>query len=247
MKSFQVKKGHFYALGVGPGSADLLTLRAVKVLQEAEVIFCPASLKKQESLALKIISPYVQEQQIRVVSYPMQKNSSQTWAHWQKIATEIVKLCEQDKVVAQVTLGDPLFYSTSCYLLSLLQPLLKKKIHVVPGITAFQAASARFNLPLSLQEDSFLLLPGSDVKRLEKALTCCETLVIYKAGKNLKSILDLLEKKGLLADTYLVAYVEQEEEYLVHQPSPDIKLPGYLVTIIVKLGHKPWTESENRT
>lgn len=247
MKSYQPQKGHFYALGVGPGSSDLLTLRAINILKESDIIFCPASEKKQESLALKIITPWIKEQQIKVITYPMQKNSQNTWENWRKIAKEIVELCEQGQIVSQVTLGDPLFYSTSCYLLDLLRPILREKVHVVPGITAFQAAAAKFTLPLTLQEDSFLLLPGSDIKRLEKALTYCETLIIYKAGKNLNNILKLLNQKKLLANTYLVAYVEQKGEYLISQPTPKTKVPGYLITLIVKLGHKPWEESEDRS
>lgn len=247
MNPYQPQKGHFYALGVGPGSSDLLTLRAINIIKKADIIFCPASEKKQESLALNIIAPWVKKQQIKVITYPMQKNSQSTWDNWKKIAEEITRLCQQKQIVAQVTLGDPLFYSTSCYLLDLLRPVLKEKVHVVPGITAFQAAAAKFSLPLTLQEDSFLLLPGSDLKRLEKALTSCETLIIYKAGRNLNNILELLKQKNLLKNTYLVAYVEQKGEYLISQPTVETKVPGYLITVIVKLGHKPWEEHENRS
>ncbi|MDQ7032971.1 MAG: precorrin-2 C(20)-methyltransferase [Desulfonauticus sp.] len=238
---FTLERGHFYAVGVGPGSGDLLTLRAVKVISRADLIICPASTKTKSSFALDIISPWVSTQQIEVIRYPMQRDSQSTWQCWAKVAKKVAAWCAKDKIVCQITLGDPLFYSTSCYLLPQVIELIgQTKVHVVPGITAFQTAGANLGLPLVWQEDAFLLLPATDLERIAWALEHCETLVLYKVGQRLPEVLQLLEQKKLLEKTYLAAYLEQANEYLLQKLDPNVKVPGYLVTLIVKIKHKSW-------
>ncbi|SDN46330.1 precorrin-2 C20-methyltransferase /cobalt-factor II C20-methyltransferase [Desulfonauticus submarinus] len=234
-------RGHFYAVGVGPGSPDLLTLRAVDIISKADVLICPASAKKNESLALNIIKPWIKKQKIELVKYPMRKDVGGTWNLWEHVAKRVKKGCEQGKIIAQITLGDPLFYSTSCYLLTSLEKIFPKShIHVVPGITAFQATGAKFGLPFVWQEDSFMVMPASDLQRIEQAISWCETLVLYKVGKVLKEVLFLLDKYNLFPSSYLAAYVEQEGEYLISNLKKDLTLPGYLVTLIIQTGHKSW-------
>jgi len=238
---FYVKKGHFYAVGVGPGSSDLITARGIEVLKNSDLILCPASARSAQSMALKIISPWLTGQKVKEIVYPMQRDAKATWSFWENIALEVAEECAQNKVVSQVTLGDPLFYSTSCYLLACLRDKMQPAhLHVVPGITAFQTVSAHFLLPMVMQEESLLLLPGTDLKRIEAALDHCETLVLYKVGKNLQLVLRLLKQRGLLAKSYLAAYIEQKNEHLVFAPREDLTLDGYLVTLIVKVKSRNW-------
>jgi precorrin-2/cobalt-factor-2 C20-methyltransferase len=237
------EKGHFYALGVGPGAPDLLTIRAVNMIKGADVIICPCSARSKTSLALEAIKPWLDRQEIVEHVYPMDRDEQKTWTSWEKMASLVVKRCNQNQTVVQVTLGDPLVYSTSCYLLHLLSKRMHRSmIHVVPGITAFQAVSAKLGYPLTMQEDRLLLVPGTDMQEVEKCLTRCETLVLYKVGKKISELYALLKKHGLEHRAKMVCYVEQEDkEFVCEDLAQALKsMPGYLATVIVNIGRRKW-------
>lgn len=143
----------------------------------------------------------------------------------------------------QITIGDPMIYSTSHYLLELVkQALPTERIHVVPGISAFQSVASSFAESLSIQEDRMMLMPATDLDRVEDALGRCETLVLYKAGKHVDKIADLLKRKGLLGRARLVCNSEQEGKEFVTTdlPSAADGRHGYMATIIVHIDRKEW-------
>lgn len=242
-KEFDIQKGHFYAVGVGPGGADLLTLRALRVIEKSQVIICPKSASARSSLALDIIKDFVTDQEVIEHVYPMQRSQKQVENSWIKAADIIKTHCLAGKTVCQVTLGDPNIYSTCAYVMPFLEKSLgREKIHVVPGITAFQASAANFPYPLTTQEDRLTLMPGSDLNAVEKALKFCETLVLYKAGKNLPAIVRLLEKYDLANKAGVVFNSEMPDREKVFS-SLDEALegsPGYLACVIVYIRRKGW-------
>ncbi len=241
---FQVHRGHFYAVGAGPGAADLLTLRAVEVLKTSQVIICPRSASTRNSLALEIISDFVSDQEVIEHVYPMSRNENEIRESWTKAAILIAVHCLRGRTVSQVTLGDPHVYSTCAYVLPLLNERLGvDRIHVVPGITAFQACAARFIQPLATQEDRLMLMPGSDIEEVEKSLERCETLVLYKAGRNLGAVFALLKRHGLEQNARVVFNAEMSGKEQVY---PDLEEalehePGYLACVIVHMRRRKWS------
>jgi precorrin-2/cobalt-factor-2 C20-methyltransferase len=242
--------GHFYAVGVGPGAPDLVTLRAARLIETADVIIAPRSRRSEQSLALETVSDLIGDQEIVDHVYFMQRDVSKTMACWMSIADLSVQRCRSDKSVVQITLGDPLVYSTSCYLLSLIgETLPEEAIHVVPGISAFQATACLFGQALTSQEDRMLMMPATDLSAVAEALGQCETLVLYKAGKHIAQLADLLEQKGLLAHAKLACYAEQGQKQFLSTNLRDASngAHGYMATVIVNIGRRTWagkTESE---
>jgi precorrin-2/cobalt-factor-2 C20-methyltransferase len=106
-----------YLIGVGPGAADLLTLRAVNVLRSVDVIIAPRSSATRESLALNVVRPYLAAQEVVEHIYPMERDAEQTARCWKQMADLAVARLLQGKSVAHITIGDPLIYSTCAYLL----------------------------------------------------------------------------------------------------------------------------------
>jgi precorrin-2/cobalt-factor-2 C20-methyltransferase len=145
--------------------------------------------------------------------------------------------------VVQITIGDPLIYSTSAYLLEALRERMPaERILVVPGISAMQAAAARFGDPLTIQDDRLILMPAVRLEQVEAALQQCETLVLYKVGPRLKALTQLLAQQGLLERARLVCHVEQEgREVIINRLTNDLpEAMGYMSTVIVQLGRKGW-------
>lgn len=237
--------GHFYAVGVGPGSPDLLTLRAARIVESADLILAPQAMGASRSLALETIRPFLKNQQLLCVSYPMERNAPATRARWQELADTVAEHCRRQRSVVQITLGDPLIFATSSYLLTgVRQRLSPEKIHVIPGISAFQAGAGRFGDPLTLQEDRLTLMSATDLTAVAEALNHCETLVLYKAGGVIEPLLALLKERGLLGSARLVSCAEQGEGELIVE-SLETWQPAalsYMTTLIVRVGSRIWRE-----
>lgn len=236
------KPGSVHLVGIGPGAPDLLTVRAVRVIQSADTLFVPRSERSDESLARRAIAPYVSHQEVIEHVYPMTPDQKRADASWGAVAEQVLGRYERGLRVAQVTLGDPLIYSTSYYLFSALRRLLPPEaIHIVPGVSAFQAAGARVQRMLTIQQDRLLLMPATDLEAVAAAFERCETLVLYKAGRVLEPLRTLLAKRGLLERSAAVLYAEQEgREVLVEDWSRSSLPAGYMTTVIVSVGRRPW-------
>lgn len=241
----QAQPGHFYAVGIGPGSPDLLTVRAVKIIESADIILTPQAKGTNRSLALNAIEPYLTEQEVMTVNYPMQRNGNTTRERWNSVAGDVLEKLQQGKSVAMITIGDPLIFATTSYLLyGLSDGLSRENIHLIPGISAFQIGASRFHDPLTLQEDRLTLMSATDLAAVENALDHCETLVLYKAAGVIDKLLKLLKAKGLLASSKLVSCAEQGDgELLVDSLenwTPDNL--SYMTTMIIRIGNRDWQE-----
>lgn len=237
--------GHFYAVGIGPGSPDLLTVRAVKIIESADIILAPQAKGTNRSLALNAIEPYLHKQEVMCVNYPMQRNSDNTRERWNAVAGDVLEKVRLGKSVAMITIGDPLIFATTSYLLhGLADDIAKEHIHLIPGISAFQIGASRFHEPLTLQEDRLTLMSATDLNAVENALDHCETLVLYKAAGVIDKLLELLKKRNLLASSKLVSCAEQGEgELLVENLegwTPDDL--NYMTTMIIRVGNRNWNE-----
>jgi len=243
--SVTAQPGHFYAVGVGPGCSDLLTLRAAAIISSADVIVTPQAKGSRHSLALNAVQPFIDQQDIVDVHYPMSRNNSLTQQRWQKLSETVLNYCDQGRSVVQITLGDPLIFATSSYLLAELTDHLKReKIHIVPGISAFQTGAARFGEALTLQEDRLMLMSATDLDAVADALDHCETLILYKSGGVIQELFDLLEARSLLGHAQLISCADQSEDELVlesldgWQPCP----LNYMTTMIIHTGRRVWDE-----
>ncbi len=240
------KPGHFYAVGVGPGAPDLLTLRAINIIEGCDAIIAPRSKNSEVSLALSIVQQYLHNQELLEMTYTMIRDQKHTQETWVKVSNWVMTHIRAKKSVVQITLGDPLVYSTSSYLLAALQKQLGPEyLHVVPGITAAQATAAIFNEVMSSQEDRISILTANDLEAVAKALDNNETVAIYKVANNLEKLIDLLEQKNLIGQARLAFAVEQKGRQKLIK---DLRLArgtnlGYMSIVLVRNKRRDWYES----
>lgn len=246
IKTKKCQPGHFYAVGVGPGSPDLLTLRAAGLIESADTVIVPRSELAGESLALVTIRDLIHEQEVVEHVYPMKRDSARTRACWAEVAAEVAARTSAGLSVVQVTIGDPMIYSTSSYLLeSLMEILPADRIHIVPGISAFQATASLLGEPLTLQEDRLSIMPATDMEEVARALDRCETLVLYKVGPRLRRLGALLASRDLLDRASLACYVEQDGKEVIFRDFREAlsdENHGYMSTVIVRLGRRSWEQ-----
>ncbi len=196
------------AVGVGPGDPELITLKGVRRLQEADIVLTPVGDRSDTSIARTIVEAHLdpQRQQIRTQISPMTRDRAKLEALWAEAAGDVAGWIEEGRTVAFVTLGDPCLYSTFLHLWGALQRQgMKLEVEIVPGITSFTAASALAGAPLGLYEDRLAVLPSTaDEAQLEKALQEFETVVLMKVNRRFARIRTLLEKTGRTAEAVFV-------------------------------------------
>ena len=209
------KMGTFYGIGVGPGDPGLLTVRAVEILREAKVVFAASSPKNDYSMALNIAREHLNgEVDIRFLNFPMVRDPGELEQAWSENARRVLGTLESGRDAVFVTIGDPLTYSTYGYLMrTILEMAPDTPIETIPGITAYQAAASRLNVPLMEAEEALVVVSGvagsEEVKRIAK---CAENLVIMKAYRNFDEIVDALESLPESRDIYVVSHCGLDNE-----------------------------------
>lgn len=154
-----------YGIGVGPGDPELLTLKAYKILRDADMIVAPRASKEKESLAFSVVKEILQERRIKPIVikpiFPMIKDKKKLEMYWREAASEVLNKGEKCKTIAFITLGDPSLYSTFYKFLNAIQHLTKEKIEieVIPGITSFSACSALAKIPIAEGGDLVAIIP----------------------------------------------------------------------------------------
>lgn len=232
-----MKPGNFYGIGLGPGDPELLTMKAIHIIQRADCIFVPKSDTKEDSLALEIVQDYVRGKRVTEQVYPMTKDKSVLDSAWLKSAEEIRAEVINGNNVAYLTLGDPMTFSTYIYLLRQLNTLLPEHaIHTIPGITSYNAAACAANFPLLTGDERLAVIPvPKDITELRSIIEAFDTVVLMKVAKKLDEVIQLLEEMQLSENALFASYIGQRDAYLT---CDIISLKGsgrgYMSVLIVK-------------
>ncbi len=155
-------RGTLYGIGVGPGDPELITLKAARLLREADVLAVPAK-PKSESAAYRIAEralPEIAEKSILEFDWPMTKDRAALAAFYRGAADRIGAFLEQGKDVAFLTLGDPAVYATYLYLHRLTEAD-GYAAKIVSGVPSFCAAAARLGIGLAENGEELHVFPAS--------------------------------------------------------------------------------------
>lgn len=204
--------GSLYALGVGPGAPDLLTLRAREVLERVPAVFATSRRAAERSYALEVVRGFLDPNRQRTCVLPFP--SSQVG--WSEHAETLVgALAEGD--AAFVTEGDPLLYSSFIGVLACLRRAHPEvRVEVVPGVASPLAAAALAGVPLADDDQRLAILPAMyalDV--LSETLDQFDTLVLLKVSAVLGPVLDCLDAAGRGERAVYVRRVGRPEQALL--------------------------------
>lgn len=189
--------GKIYGIGVGPGDSDLLTVRAVRVLEKVDVVFAASSTKNEYSHSLEIASEFVRDDcEVVKLGYPMTRDKGVLNEAWEDNCRIALKYLEGGRKAAFLTLGDPLIYSTFGYMMQTMKRLSPEvEFEVVPGITSYQAAAARSQQVLVESGQNLLLTSGvADPEKFADSLEMVDNAVILKAYRNFPELRQTVNK-----------------------------------------------------
>ncbi len=188
-------------VGCGPGDPELLTVKAVNSIKNADVIMCPTSKEGKPSMALSVVSSIVDEankQQIVNLIFPMTKDKEILENTWKKNARILADSVISGKKVVYLTVGDPYLYSTWIYLhREITKEHPEIKITVIPGIVSMFTFASKVGISLAEGAEKMAVIPSCyDLSRVKEIAKNCDTMVFLKDGHYFDQVIKLLREAG---------------------------------------------------
>ncbi len=204
-------------VSLGPGDPDLITLKALKALQGADIILCPATTVKGKILSrssdiLKALN--IEGTKVRLFNVPMSKDRTEADDVYRNLATDIHRLYNEGYGIAFVAEGDCGFYSSAHYISDYLKDMGVSTNHI-PGVPAFIACGALASLHVVKQDEHLNVFPSNvTVERIRSAIEQGGTVVIMKLSQHAEQIRQAMEElEGITFHYFENVGLENKEFY----------------------------------
>lgn len=232
--------GHFHGVSVGPGDPELLTLKAVRLIEAADVIAYHAAAGKTSNarrIVADLIGPGVIEEEL---TYPV---TTGTTDHpggyagamadfYEHSANRLAEHLDAGRDVVLLSEGDALFYGSYMYMHDRLSD--RYPTEIVPGVPAFLAASAAVASPLVRQTDVLTVLPGTlPEPELARWLATTDGAIIMKLGRTFPAVRRALAAAGRLDHAMYVERATMSEERWLPVAEVDPDTVPYFSLIVV--------------
>lgn len=212
--------GSLYGVSLGPGDPELITRRSWALIQSGAVWAYPVKKKNGDSYALQIAlqAGLSQPANSLALVFPMTHDKAILANYWLQAAQSVLEVLNNGQDVVFLVEGDASTYSTFQHLAKTVAGLQSNiKVETIPGVTSFNAAAARAEMPLADTDDTVAIIPaGYGIDMIEALLEDFDTLVLLKVKPLLDDILDLLQQKGLLDKSCFIEKAGSIEERVIH-------------------------------
>ena len=201
--------GTLYGLGVGPGDPELITLKALRVLERAPVIAYPAP-ETGDSLARAIAAPHIPAGRDEIViRTPMVPGRFPAHDVYDKYADEIAGHLAAGRDVAVLCEGDPFLYGSFMYLFARLSET--HPATVVPGVSSLGACAAAAGVPLVSRNQILTVLPGPlPEDELAARIEASPAVAVMKVGRHLDKIRRVVDRLGLTSTAHYVEHATMD-------------------------------------
>ena len=228
--------GRLVGVGVGPGEADLLTVRAMNALRRADRVVAPATAVDAVGRAEAIVRQAVPGLRVERIPFAMAPGRAERDRSVEEAAVVLAGYLSAGQEVAFVTLGDPLTYSTFTAVAAAVR--LRRPatvVHQVPGIMAFQALAATTGTTVTDERQRLVVRTALDGEDLDADLNDPDaTIVLYKGGRRLPDLAKAAAATGRLAGAVAGELLGMPGERI--GPLCDLAADGpasYLATVII--------------
>ena len=235
-----MRPGTLYGVGLGPGDPELVTVKAARVIGEADVV-AYHSARHGRSIARRIAEPYLRGDQIEEhLVYPV---TTETTDHpggydgamedfYAEAAGRIAAHLEAGRDVALLAEGDPLFYSSYMHMHTRLTERFDAVI--IPGVTSVSAASAATGTPLVTGDEVLTILPGTlPAAELARRLSDTDAAVVMKLGRTYPQVREALSLSGRLDDAVYVERASTDAQRVI--PAADVvddEVPYFSIAVL---------------
>jgi precorrin-2 C20-methyltransferase/precorrin-3B C17-methyltransferase len=232
--------GRLWGVGLGPGDPELITLKAARLIESADVIAYHQGVGKQSNarrIAAGLFPASVVEE---VLQYPVTTGTTDhpggyagaMAAFYEECATRLGDHLEAGRDVVILAEGDPLFYGSYMYMHDRLADRFETE--VVPGVPAFAAATAAVASPLVRLTDVLTILPGTlPEPELARRLADTDGAIIMKLGRTFPAVVSALRQAGRLDGALYVERASMPEQRWMPVADVDPTSVPYFSLIVV--------------
>jgi precorrin-2/cobalt-factor-2 C20-methyltransferase len=238
-------KGRLIGLGVGPGDPELITLKALRLLQSAAVVgyfVAKAKANKgQGGNAFGIIEQHLTEQQVRMpLVYPVTTEKLAPPFTYEDVISDFYDTCavqiaaelDAGRDVAVICEGDPFFYGSYMYLHDRLAA--HYPVEVVPGVCSMLGCTSVLGTPLVYRNQSLSVLSGVlPEPELKQRLRDAEAAVVMKLGRNFEKVRRVLQELGLEKRAHYVERATMANQKIVPLDEVEPMSSPYFSMILV--------------
>lgn len=220
MLFLEEKLKKIYGIGTGPGDPELLTLKAVRKINEADVIFAPNN--KGKNIALDTAAEFVKDKKIVFLDFPMGRVTEETYKENARIIESSVG---EGEVGAFLTIGDPTYYSTFINIMKYFEK--DSIVEIISGIPSFVGAAGRAFAPLAFTGEEF-----SVVDEIPMENPVADSLAILKTFKLEEKDLDRLEEFGF--EYQYIKRASHPDEVILTDKEEILKEKDYISLILAR-------------
>lgn len=211
--------GKLIGASLGPGDPELITRRTWTALASGARWLYPVKKAEESSYALSIVErgglaiPADAEQLV----FPMTRDAAILAKAWARAATRTVELLAEGRDLLFLVEGDASTFSTFGHLARVVRNLAPAVIvETIPGVSSFSAAAAAAEVTLAEEDETFAIIPAAyGVEVIDHLLDEFDTLVLLKVKPLVDAVVELLEKRDLIATSVFVEKVGSPDERVV--------------------------------
>ncbi|MCW2878648.1 MAG: Precorrin-3B methylase-like protein [Sphaerisporangium sp.] len=244
-----VRPGRLWGVGLGPGDPELVTVKAARLVREADVI-AYHSARHGRSIARAVAEPYLRGDQIEeALIYPVTTETTDHPGGYRGAIDDFYVTCavrlaahlDAGRDVVVLCEGDPMFYGSYMHLHKRLAH--RYPTEVVPGVTSVSAAAAVLGRPLVEREETLTIFPGTlPSETLAARLAATDSAAILKLGRTFTSVREALDEAGRLDEAWYVERATTDRQRIA--PLADVdpgEVPYFSLAILPSRMHAPPT------
>ncbi|MEJ8277966.1 precorrin-2 C(20)-methyltransferase [Pseudonocardia spirodelae] len=197
--------GTLYGVGLGPGDPELTTIKAARLVRDADVI-AYHSARHGRSIARRIAEPHLSGTAIEeALVYPVTTETTDHPGGYQgaiddfytEAAARLAAHLDAGRDVVLLAEGDPLFYGSYMHMHKRLAG--RYRTEVVPGVTSISGAAAALGQPLVERDEVLTVLPGTLPRaELARRLADTDSAAVMKLGRTFTVVREALADAGTL-------------------------------------------------